>query len=175
MTNVHSLNRMFLWIKNFLPGQPIHIASRRKRFSQRPFLSQPLAGLKAIAVGSLCLMCLIGLPAPANAEGRAIAQTTEAIQPLTDSADIAADKVDQFAQAYLQVLQLLSDRESELPAAETSAEALKMQQSIEAEAVERIKTGGLTLPEYMQILGLASQDSAFRDKVLGRMDESLEE
>ncbi|MGB3767886.1 MAG: DUF4168 domain-containing protein [Phormidesmis sp.] len=90
-----------------------------------------------------------------------------------DSADIAADKVDQFAAAYLQVLQLLSDREPELPAAETSAEALKIQQSIEADAVALIKASGLTMPEYMQILGLASQDAGFRDKVLGRMDESM--
>jgi len=90
-----------------------------------------------------------------------------------DSADIAADKVDQFADAYLQVLQLLSDREPELPAAETSAEALKIQQSIEADAVALIKASGLTMPEYMQILGLASQDAGFRDKVLGRMDESM--
>ena len=99
----------------------------------------------------------------------------EAIAPLTDSADIAADKVDQFAQAYLQVLKLLSDREPELPAAETSAEAQKVQQSIEAEAIELIKGSGLAMSEYMKMLSLASQNEAFRDKVLGRMDESLQE
>ncbi len=92
-----------------------------------------------------------------------------------DSADIAAEKVDQFAQAYLQVLKLLSDRESEIPAAETSAEALKIEQAIEADAIKIIQDSGLTAPEYMQILRLASQDSAFQDKVLGRMDESAED
>lgn len=174
MTNVHSLNRMFRWINDFLLDWPMHLASLRQRFSQHPSLPQPLTVSKAVALSNLCLVCLVGFSAPAYAEGRTI-QATAAIQPLSDSADIAADTVDQFAQAYLQVLQLLSDRESELPAAETSAEALKMHQSIEAEAVERIKSSGLTLPEYMQILGLASQDTAFRDKVLSRMDESLEE
>lgn len=99
----------------------------------------------------------------------------ETAAPLADSTDIAADKVDSFAQAYLQVLQLLSDREPELSAAATSAEALKMQQSIEAEAVDIIENSDLTMPEYMQILGLANQDDTFRDKVLGRMDESLED
>jgi hypothetical protein len=94
---------------------------------------------------------------------------------LADSTDIAADKVDQFAKAYLQVLRLLSDRELELPAAETQAEAYKIEESIEAEAVELITSSGLSLSEYMQILGLASQDVAFRERVLGRMDESLEE
>jgi len=92
-----------------------------------------------------------------------------------DSADITADKIDQFTQAYLQVLQLLSDRESEIPAAETTAEALKIEQAIEADAIKIIQDSGLTTPEYMQILGLASQDSAFQDKVLGRMDESAED
>ena len=101
--------------------------------------------------------------------------TTETIQSLPESTDIPADKVDQFAGAYLKVLRLLSDREPELPAAETSAEALKVQQSIEAEAVALIEDSGLTMPEYMQILSLASQDVAFRDKVLGRMDESVED
>ena len=60
-------------------------------------------------------------------------------------------------------------------AAETSTEALEIQQSIEAEAIATIKDAGLTLPEYMQILSLASQDEAFQDKVLGRMDESTDE
>ncbi len=91
--------------------------------------------------------------------------------PVVDVADIAAEKIDQFAQAYLQVLTLLSDRESEIPAAETTAEALKIEQSIESAAVQIIQDSGLTMPEYMQILGLASQDATFQDKVLGRLDE----
>ncbi len=134
------------------------------------FLSYVLAAV-------LCLTSLLSFPALSLANPSSTAVAIEAAQALTgssaDSADIAADKVDQFAAAYLKILQLLSDREPELPAAETSAEALKVQQSIEAEAVALIKASGLTMPEYMQILGLASQDASFRDKVLGRMDESM--
>lgn len=125
---------------------------------------------KMLLVGFLCLTAMVFAP-PAYADSAGV----ETGRSLADSADIAADKVNQFAQAYLQVLQLLSDREPELPAAETGAEALKIEQSIEAEAVDLIESNGLTLPEYMQVLGLASQDATFRDKVLGRMDESLEE
>ena len=142
----------------------------------------------AIAL-ALCLVSLFGLPALSfadNLSDSALSDSAlsdsaavEAAPPfsgaMVDSADIPADKVDQFAGAYLKVLQLLSDREPELPAAETSAEALKVQQSIEAEAVALIKDSGLTMSEYMQILGLASQDATFRDKVLGRMDESMQE
>ena len=132
----------------------------------------------AIAI-ALCLVGLFGLPTPSLADDLSGAAAVESAPPfsgtMVDSADIPADKVDQFAGAYLKVLQLLSDREPELPAAETSAEALKVQQSIEAEAVALIKDSGLTMSEYMQILGLASQDATFRDKVLGRMDESMQE
>lgn len=133
--------------------------------------------LSCVLAAVLALTGLLSFPALSFADTSSTAAAIEAAQSLTvapaDSADIAADKVDQFSAAYLKVLQLLSDREPELPAAETSAEALKVQQSIEAEAVALIKESGLTMPEYMQILGLASQDASFRDKVLGRMDESM--
>lgn len=100
---------------------------------------------------------------------------TDSMRLTTDSNDIAAEKVDQFAQAYQQVLQILSDREPELPAAATTAEALKVEQSIEAAAVAIIEQAGLTMPEYMQILSLASQDEAFQDKILATMDEATGE
>lgn len=146
----------------------VNIDSFGRILSQIDFYNPFQRICKMLLVGFWCLTMTVFAP-PAYADG------VETGRALTNSADIAADKVDQFAQAYLQVLQLLSDREPELPAAETSAEALKIEQSIEAEAVELIKSSGLTLPEYMQVLGLASQDAALRDKVLGRMDESLEE
>ncbi|MGI8936198.1 MAG: DUF4168 domain-containing protein [Phormidesmis sp.] len=134
-------------------------------------LSQRLC--KVLLTYLFCLIALVSFPTASFAQSTA--PTVETGRALFDSADVAADKVDQFAQAYLQVLKLLSDREPELPAAETNAEALKIEQSIEAEAIDLIESNGLTLPEYMQVLGLASQDATFRDKVLGRMDESLEE
>ena len=171
MTDIHSINRFSsIGKKRLFPAWWIfHLISLRWQV-----IARSLTALKNLATCGLCVLCLIGFPAAAIAEGQTVLPA-KTIQPRSDSAEIAADKVDQFAQAYLQVLQVLSDRESELPAAETSAEALKVQQSIEAEAVERIESSGLTLPEYMQILGLASQDTDFRDKVLSRMDESLQE
>ncbi|MEL7359077.1 MAG: DUF4168 domain-containing protein [Cyanobacteria bacterium J06560_6] len=122
----------------------------------------------SLLVITLCVVMLLGAPAVCLAD-------TPVPAPITNSADVAAEKLDQFAQAYLQVLQLLSDRESEIPAAETNAEAIKVEKSIEAEAIAIIQDSGLSLPEYMQILGLASQDEAFQDQLLGRIDESGEE
>lgn len=132
-----------------------------------------------VLASAFCLVSFltgaIALPTASLADDLAVPPTPQAIAPLTDGSDIAADKVDQFALAYLQVLELLSNREPELPAAETSAEAIKVQQAIEADAIKLIEESGLTMPEYMQMLSLASQDTTFRDKVLSRMDASIEE
>jgi len=169
MANICTLNRIFLSV---------------------PSISRLLSLLLATVI---FVTALVGMPSVAwaqtargadsvliaemveTAETAETAETIETAQTITDGADIAAEKVDQFAQAYLQVLQLLNDREPELPAAETSTEALAIQQSIESDAIAIIQTAGLTMPEYMQILGLASQDEAFQDKVLGRMDESTDD
>lgn len=163
MTNIDSLNRMFLFLINIFS---INWRQLRIRFC-------PVFCSVLLAV-SLCFTGLTAFPAVVLAEGASLLPA-EVIAPPAEGADIAADKVDQFAQAYLQVLKLLSEREPELPVAETSAEALKVQQSIEAEAVELIEGSGLAMSEYMKILSLASQDEAFRAKVFGKMDESVQE
>lgn len=160
MSNLDTLNRMFAsWTRSLEMG-----LKRAQAF---------------VIAGAFCLVSglvgAIAFPVTSLADDITSSIAVEQIAPLTDSSDIAADKVDQFAIAYLQVLKLLSDREPELPAAETSAEAVKVQQAIEADAVKLIEGSGLTMPEYMQMLGLASQDTTFRDKVLSRMDASIEE
>lgn len=167
MSDIGSLNRMFFsWKRNL----------QRHAVSFAILVGAVLFSLIGIPGGSLAASIPTPGQNPAEVQNTADirAEGTESIQAITDSADIAAEKVDQFAQAYMQILQLLSDREPELPAAETTAEALKIERSIEAEAVTIIESTGLTLPEYMQILGLASQDSTFQDKILGRIDDTAE-
>jgi hypothetical protein len=169
MANFDSLNRMFL------SQRQVNGQKRRSPWQDSPsrlYATLLTAILCFTFCLAFCLVSLLMLPAVSLADS---APTAESMAPLSEHADIAASKVDQFAQAYLQVLELLSDREPELPAAETSAEALKIQQSIEADAVKQIENSGLTMAEYMKMLGLASQDEAFRDKVLSRLDESLQE
>jgi hypothetical protein len=168
MTILDSLNRIFLSQRLAIPFRwltslPIKL---RKLGTRLPIL---------LVTVIFCLLGSLLLPAISYADAIGSLTAESAIETMSERADIAADKVDQFAQAYLQVLKLLSDREPELPAAETSAEALKIQQSIETEAVKRIEDSGLTMAEYMKMLSLASQDEAFRDKVLSRLDESLQE
>lgn len=157
---------VFLKFMNALPSVFSRFLSS---FSQR--IVRPLLGLfLGLAIA------LFGLTSASFAVSTPLVQAVpaEAGQSLIEGADIAAEKIDQFAQAYLQVLQLLGDREAEISAAETTDEALKIEQSIESDAVRIIQDSGLFMPEYMKILGLASQDAAFQDKVLGRMDESGE-
>nr|WP_228024686.1 DUF4168 domain-containing protein [cf. Phormidesmis sp. LEGE 11477] len=84
---------------------------------------------------------------------------------------ISTDKLDQFARAYLQILQLLSDRQSELPEDENSPMALEVQRSIETDTIEIIQGSGLTLPEYMRILDTASRDKTFQRQIFDRATE----
>ncbi len=164
MLNIDTLNRMFA------------SQIRRLEVKWRNCMRRVQVFVLVSAVCTISgLMGAIAFPSISFADDTRLQPTVENIAPLTDGSDIAADKVDQFALAYLQVLKLLSDREPELPAAETSAEAVKVQQAIEADAVRLIEGSGLTMPEYMQMLGLASQDTTFRDKVLSRMNASIEE
>lgn len=180
MENIQSLKRLCLRplpqgaaISALSPsGQLLDLENLRQR-SQRAVVALVLC-LLLVALG------LVSDPLPAEAQGLTTAPAVtqgldQGLSPTAGStADaIAADKVDQFAQAYLKVLKLLSDREPELPAAETSAEAFKIEQSIEAEAMKLIQESGLSVSEYMEILGLASQDTSFRDKILAQIDESM--
>lgn len=80
---------------------------------------------------------------------------------------LSSDRLDQFARAYVQILQLLSDHQSELPEDETGPTALAVQQSIETDTIEIIQASGLKLPEYMEILNAASRDETLQRKIFG--------
>ena len=171
MTNIRSINRFFLY-------SAAHSVTKKKSQRYAPsaltqlkrLLAQFLHSLTAIA---LCLAMLLGFSSAALADverSSAATAPTDTTSVVTESANISTEKVEMFAQAYLQVLQLLGDREAEISAAKTNAEALKIEESIETEAIAIITDEGLSLPEYMQILGLASQDATFQDEVLGRMN-----
>ena len=164
MANVGSLNRMFLDSDDRVPQKSLLV-------------------IKILFTVALVFVLMVSFCAPSFADSAQMDSSqmeNAAIAPESSATveageDIAAEKIDQFAQAYLQVLQLMSDREAEIPAAETNAEALKIEKSIETDAIAIIQDNGLTLPEYMQILGIASQDTTFQDQVLGKMDDAQEE
>jgi hypothetical protein len=100
------------------------------------------------------------------------------IQPLLpsraglDASAISTEKISQFVQVYLKVVHLIEQRESDLQSAETEAESIQLQQAIRAEAVDLIKAEGLTLQEYLQILGLANVDAEFGERVAAQLQEA---
>ncbi|MGB3788862.1 MAG: DUF4168 domain-containing protein, partial [Phormidesmis sp.] len=148
-------------------------------FSQRDNLQRFAQGARAVLNRSLLsflLAVLLGISAvlafpDSSFSGplvAAFAAVDTNVQSAKRSNDISTDKLDQFAQTYLRILKLLSDRQAELPKDETSSAAIETQQSIETDTVSIIQSSGLTLPEYMQILEMASQDEAFRRKIFNR-------
>jgi len=87
------------------------------------------------------------------------------------SSDISLEKVNQFVQAYLQVLQLIEQHEDELQGAETEPEAQQVERQIELEALAVIKSAGLTRQEYLQLLSLASADPEFGERIAAQLQE----
>ncbi|MGD1908875.1 MAG: DUF4168 domain-containing protein [Leptolyngbyaceae cyanobacterium] len=88
-----------------------------------------------------------------------------------NAADIPSDQVNQFVDAYLQVVALIDERSEELKRATTESESLQIQQSIQAEAYELLETAGLTRQTYWQMIGLANSDTEFRDRILAQLEE----
>lgn len=89
-----------------------------------------------------------------------------------DASAISSEKVSQFVEAYLQVVALIERRESDLQGAETESESQQMQQEIQAEALALIESAGLTLQEYLQLLGLANIDPEFGERVAVQLQEA---
>ncbi|MEM9906565.1 MAG: DUF4168 domain-containing protein [Cyanobacteria bacterium P01_D01_bin.44] len=94
------------------------------------------------------------------------------ITPITQAADIPSEKISQFANAYIQVVTLINERGRELQQAETEAESLQIEQSIQAEAFQLMRDNELEVAEYLQLLGLANQDADFRDRILADIEEA---
>lgn len=109
------------------------------------------------------------LPAPTT-ESSPAAETVPSRSGLNAN-DISSEKISQFVQAYLKVVSLIEQRESELQGAETESESLQLQQEIQAEALSMIEAEGLTVQEYLQLLGLANIDPEFGERVVAHLQE----
>ncbi len=87
--------------------------------------------------------------------------------------NISTEKISQFIQAYLQVLSLIEQRETELRSVELESESQQIEREIEAQAIELIRTTGLTLQEYLQILSLTNLDPEFGERVAAQLQEAV--
>jgi len=110
----------------------------------------------------------------APAEPSPVSESSDPPAPATNFAteDISAEKVSQFVRAYLQVLALVEEREGAVQAAETQLESMRLQQELETEAFALIEESGLTLQEYLQLLGLANTDPEFGERVATQLQEA---
>ncbi len=84
---------------------------------------------------------------------------------MLDAGSIPAEKISQFVDAYLKVLNLIEQRERALQEAETSLESQRLEKEIEGEALQLIEEAGLTRQEYLQLLSLANIDPEFGERV----------
>lgn len=90
-----------------------------------------------------------------------------------DVNQISSEKVSQFVHAFLQVLNLMEQREGELQGAETQVESLQIQREIETEALAMIAAAGLSRTEYLQLLGLANTDPEFGERIAAQLQEEM--
>ncbi len=122
----------------------------------------------------LLLVLLCGYAAPSWADA-VTPPEAESIAPAGLNTDaIAPEKINQFIHAYLQVTNLIEQREGEVQAAETDSESQRIQQDIEAEAIGLIEAESLTLQEYLQLLGLANLDPEFSDRIALQLQEAID-
>ncbi len=98
---------------------------------------------------------------------------SEPISPPTfDTNSIPSEKVSQFVQAYLQVLELIDRRQGELLGAETKLASKRLEREIETQALEAIEQAGLTQQEYLQLLSLANMDPEFSERIAASLEEA---
>ncbi|WP_159787527.1 DUF4168 domain-containing protein [Sodalinema gerasimenkoae] len=133
---------------------------------------QGLIGAIAVCWGLLMLL----VPGLAWADDAPTATTMNdlGISEITDSGAISSEKVSQFANAYMGIVDLISGRSEELQQAETAEEYNQLEQELEAAAIEIIQETGLTPPEYLQLLTLADTDAEFSERVATQIQDSEE-
>ena len=133
-------------------------------------------------ITGLILLILCWLPAPVclaqeltpsnNAPETSAAPESPVSPANFDTNSIPSEKVSQFVQAYLQVLELIDSRQGELLAAETKLASERLEREIETAALAAIKQAGLTQAEYLQLLSLANMDPEFGERVAASLQEA---
>lgn len=124
-----------------------------------------------------CILCTImpvfaqELPEARGGKEASIQQTSP-IRPSLDASTIPAEKVSQFVEAYLQVLDLIEGQQPQLQATETELEYRRKQEEIQGKALAIIKQVGLTQQEYLQLLNLANIDPEFGERVATQLQEA---
>ncbi len=140
-----------------------------------------ILGLTLGLLNFICLCTLFWLPAsvclaqdlsPINQAPQTVVTESEISPPIFDINSIPSEKVSQFIQAYLQVLELIDRRQGELLAAETKIASQGLEKEIETQAEEIIHQAGLSRQEYLQLLSLANIDPEFGERIAIGLQEA---
>jgi Domain of unknown function (DUF4168) len=130
---------------------------------------------QAVAIALICsitwgwsFIAWAASPTPLPAE----LDTNTAKSSTLSAVDISSEKVSQFMQAYLQVLNLIDQREGALQSVPTRSEAQQLEREIQAEALKLIEASGLTWQEYLQLLSLANIDPEFGERIAAQLQEA---
>ena len=94
--------------------------------------------------------------------GGAAAQTAEAYN---------GETLDMFAATLLEVSEVRDTYASRLQMAETAEQQEAIIAEANAEIVETIRGGGMSLEDYEAILAVASEDEALSERILRRLDD----
>jgi hypothetical protein len=129
----------------------------------------------------IILSALLVLPTPVclaqdsssrDSSTEPVVTESELTPPSFDANSIPSEKVNQFVQAYLQVLELINRRQGELLSAETKIASDRLEREIESQALQLIKQTGLTQQEYLQLLSLANIDPEFGERIAASVQEA---
>ena len=139
-------------------------------------LFSPVAAIcRSLLLIPLLVLLLCSYPAASWADSVIPPSEAAPTAPAGFNTDaISPEKINQFIHAYLQVTNLIEQREGELQAAETDSESERIQQDIEAQAIALIESESLTLQEYLQLLGLANLDPEFSDRIALQLQEAID-
>jgi hypothetical protein len=96
----------------------------------------------------------------------------DAASPMTaDAASIDDQKIEQFANAYMEVTNIQQKASAELQGTTDPAAADQVKTSAESEMISAVERNGLNVDEFNQIVQTMSADASVRDRVAAKLQE----
>ncbi len=88
---------------------------------------------------------------------------------------VDAEQLDRLVRSLLAIQPLLEEANGQMLAAEGEEEQWEIEQAFIENASTIVEAQGLTVEQYRQLMALANNDPAFRDRVARKLDEMEQE
>ncbi len=79
--------------------------------------------------------------------------------------DIDEDKIEKFASAFSDVMEIQETYSGRLEATNDTEQAQALQQRAQNEMIDAVENNGLTVPEYNEVVAMMEQDPALRERI----------